>query len=219
MLKANRLQCERNDKILFSDLTFEVEPGSLLMVNGPNGSGKSSLLRMLAGLRRPSAGEIHWWGVPVIAGCDLLYIGHKTGILSALTPYEDLKWFCGIRSPIQQIDLMILSALSAVGLEEYQATPCEYLSAGQKQRVALARLWINPPSLIILDEPFVALDPEGQYLLQQRIRIHLKGGGLVIMASHQGSPEEVGEEDSDILQRCITLGANRDKLERVCGSL
>lgn len=214
MLKANRLHCERDERILFSDLTFDVCPGSFLKVTGPNGSGKSSLLKILAGLLPPSEGQVIWQGNNIQAlnglyASHLLYIGHKTGLQPALTPIENLTWLLALQAQNDNNSVSfgsesnssgsdsgpnsagsnrdrIVSALQTVGLKPYQNVPCIGLSAGQRQRVTLARCWIQNAKLWILDEPLIALDDAGQELLQNRLLDHLREGGLLVVASHHG---------------------------------
>jgi heme exporter protein A len=187
MLKVSALGCEWGNQKLFSKLTFEVAPGSALRVSGANGVGKSSLLKILTGLLLPSAGSIFWRGQTVRAGdpfflSELLYIGHKVGIQPALTPLQNLNWLIGIRgnSSFTQIKF----ALKAVGLQGFENTPCEVLSKGQCQRVALARLWLAPPVCWILDEPFTGLDETGIYLIREQFLAHLELGGIIVIATH-----------------------------------
>lgn len=187
MLKVNILCCEWNNQKLFSNLTFEVNPGSALVVSGTNGVGKSSLLKILTGLYLPSEGSIFWRGQNFQAGApfflsELLYIGHKIGIQPALTPLQNLKWLMGITGKFAKADIGL--ALQSVGLQGFEAVPCEVLSKGQCQRVALARLWLDPPICWILDEPFTALDEMGVRLLHDQFLVHLKRGGILVVATH-----------------------------------
>jgi heme exporter protein A len=187
VLKVSSLGCEWDNRILFGELTFEVVPGSALIVSGANGAGKSSLLKMLTGLSLPSSGNIFWQDQlfkvedPTVLS-QLLYIGHKIGVQPALTPLQNLEWMIGIsrKSIVENCRL----ALEAVGLAAFAEVPCEVLSKGQCQRVALARLWLDPPICWILDEPFTALDEAGVCLLQNRFLAHLKQGGILVIATH-----------------------------------
>ncbi|HXH55652.1 MAG TPA: cytochrome c biogenesis heme-transporting ATPase CcmA [Gammaproteobacteria bacterium] len=187
MLKVNSLSGEWDSRVLFSGLTFEVAPGSALIVSGANGAGKSSLLKILTSLSLPSSGNIRWQDQLFKAGdpdvlSQLLYIGHKIGVQPALTPLQNLEWMTGIsrKSVVKNCRL----ALEAVGLAEFEDVRCEVLSKGQCQRVALARLWLDPPICWILDEPFTALDETGVSLLQDRFLTHLKQGGILVVATH-----------------------------------
>lgn len=187
MLKANNLGFAWDYQQLFSNLTFEINPGTALLVSGSNGVGKSSLLKILTGLLLPSEGRITWEGKQVKPGdptflSHLLYIGHKMGIQPTLTPLQNLKWLLEITGKSILADIGV--ALKTVGLEGYKNTPCEQLSKGQCQRVALARLWLNPPAYWVLDEPFTGLDEQGINLVQNKLLEHLKQGGMIVMATH-----------------------------------
>ncbi len=190
MLKANALGFERESRTLFSNLTFEVEPGSMLFVSGANGSGKSSLLKILAGISRPTTGALIWRNQPLLSRdpyflAELLYIGHKIGIVPALTPLQNLQWLLGISHISAVSRAEVLQALKAVGLGKFFDIPCEQLSKGQCQRVALARLWIHPGACWILDEPLAGLDEEGFLLLREQCSRHLEQKGIIIVASHR----------------------------------
>jgi heme exporter protein A len=187
VLKVSSLGCEWDNQALFSELTFEVASGSALIVSGANGVGKSSLLKILTGLSLPSSGSISWQDQIFKAGdpyflSDLLYIGHKIGIQPALTPLQNLEWMMGISRKLVLKNCR--RALEAVGLAAFESVPCEVLSKGQCQRVALARLWLDPPICWILDEPFTALDETGVSLVQDRFLTHLKHGGILVVATH-----------------------------------
>jgi len=192
VLKANALGCDRGNRELFSKLTFELRPGSALKISGPNGAGKSSLLKILAGLWQPSVGSVTWRGQPLVSGdpvflTQLFYLGHQPGIEPLLTPIENCQWQLGIgsASAIDQRTDKICAALQALGLQAFANIPCERLSKGQCQRLALARLWIQPPLLWILDEPYTGLDEIGRDLLCKRVLEHVQQGGIVVMATHQ----------------------------------
>jgi len=175
--------------VLFSDLTFQVEPGMMLLVSGVNGIGKSTLLKILTGLWEASSGTVTWDGTVVKPGdpfflSQLLYIGHKIGIQPILTPLENLKWLLRIHSIFAISEAEIKFALQTIGLKGFEDIPCEQLSKGQQYRVALARLWIKPPRYWILDEPLTALDESGRELLMDRFFEHLKQQGYLVMTSH-----------------------------------
>ncbi len=187
MLKANNLGFAWDCQQLFSNLTFKVNPGAALLVSGSNGVGKSSLLKILTGLVLASEGTITWAGKQVKPGdpnflSHLLYIGHKMGIQPALTPIQNLQWLLGLcgKSVLAEINFV----LNTVGLSGFENSPCERLSKGQCQRVALARLWLNPPKYWVLDEPFTGLDEQGIALVQNKLIAHLKHGGILVMATH-----------------------------------
>jgi heme exporter protein A len=115
----------------------------------------------------------------------MLYLGHKLGIQPSLTVIQNLKWLLGITTLKTYSQVQILSTLEKMGLKGLENTVCEHLSKGQYQRLALARLWLDPPQYWILDEPMTALDEMGVELLYKRILSHLVEGGLLVMASHR----------------------------------
>lgn len=185
MLEARKLLCERDERILFSDLSFQVNAGEWIQVTGGNGAGKTTLLRLLTGLARPDAGEVFWQAQPLHRVRDsyhqnLLWIGHQPGIKTRLTALENLRFFH------QDGDTEnCLAALAQAGLAGYEDIPVNQLSAGQQRRVALARLWLTRATLWILDEPFTAIDVNGVERLTQRMAQHTEKGGIVILTTHQ----------------------------------
>ena len=192
MLTAQGLACVRGDRLLFKDLGFVLEAGSLLYVLGENGSGKSSLLRMLCGLLMPEQGEILWAGKSIKSHAEqylpnLKYLGHLNGLKDDLTALENLQM--GARIAGQDVTAAAtLAALTAIGIARCANLPVRVLSQGQKRRVALAALWLIPSSLWILDEPFAALDVAATEVLAARISEHLAAGGMTVLTSHQDVP-------------------------------
>jgi len=196
MLNIANLECVRGDRQLFSGLSFTVEEGSLLHVHGPNGSGKTTLLRAIAGLVLPEAGEVEWNGVSSRKlgedfNRELLYLGHHYGLKFELTGYENLRIFAKL-SGFDISEAEVEAALKQMGLARCVELPVKVLSQGQKKRVALARLLLQPPKLWILDEPFVALDVAAVSMLLELIQQHVADGGMVILTTHQEVDVEVG---------------------------
>lgn len=187
LLSIQSLFCERDERILFSDLTFTVAAGQLVQVLGSNGSGKTTLLRIICGLNDSYEGDIFWRGTHVREQrenflASLLYIGHRVGVNRILTPRENLRWSASLHTPVD--DNHIESALARVGLKAYEDIPCRNLSAGQNQRVSLARLLISPAILWILDEPFTTLDVYGVRELELLLAEHIAGGGAALVTTH-----------------------------------
>jgi len=182
---------------LFSGLSFDLEPGTLLHVRGRNGSGKTTLLRALCGLLAPDAGEIRWNGenserLGDDYRADLLYLGHLNGIKSDLTGIENLRVSATLDG--DEVDEERLrSALEQMGLAGFEDLPTKVLSQGQKKRVALARLLVSEARLWILDEPFTTLDVDAVDLLQMLIAEHVSRVGIVILTTHQEVPLTSGQ--------------------------
>ncbi|GGO85067.1 cytochrome c biogenesis ATP-binding export protein CcmA [Marinobacterium nitratireducens] len=187
LLKVEKLFCERDDRILFDGLSFEVHAGEVLQIEGQNGSGKTTLLRILSGLSRNFDGEIYWRGES-LAGvmhdyrASLLYFGHQPGVKATLTPEENLNWYAALHPDIDAAG--IGEALERVGLAGYEDVPCHNLSAGQHRRVSLARLYLSRAPLWILDEPFTAIDKKGVAEKEQLILSHAARGGAAILTTH-----------------------------------
>lgn len=187
LLRAERLFCERDERVLFSALSFSLSAGQLMQVMGSNGSGKTTLLRIVCGLNDSYDGDIYWCGEPISEQreqflASMLYIGHRVGVNRILTPRENLRWSAALHAPVD--DERIVSALARVGLRAYEDIPCRNLSAGQQQRVSLARLLISPARLWILDEPFTTLDVYGVAELENLLAEHVSQGGAVLFTTH-----------------------------------
>jgi heme exporter protein A len=205
VLDAVALACERDWRVLFEQLELRLVPGDMLQVVGPNGSGKTSLLRLLAGLMPPSAGEIRLYGQPLSSqraelARTLLWLGHAPGIKGLLTAEENLTWLCALHQPATRE--AIWQALTAVGLRGFEDVPCHTLSAGQQRRVALARLYLPGPKLWVLDEPFTALDKAAVAQLEAHLAAHCEQGGLVVLTTHhEMKVKPSGYRELDLGQR------------------
>ena len=196
MLTATGLSCVRGERRLFAGLDLAVGPGEWLHVQGENGAGKTSLLRILAGLSPPAAGEIYWQGEPVKALAEefrrhLLFLGHHGAVKEELTPLENLTLAAQLDGT-RLDETEALQALGRFGLRGREDLAVRFLSAGQKRRVLLARLAVRKATLWILDEPFTALDVKAVDMLSGLIVDHISGGGLAILTSHQSIPVQDG---------------------------
>lgn len=184
MLQGIGLCCIRDDRVLFSDLNFELAAGQVLLLEGRNGSGKTSLLRILCGFREADAGQVLWCGQSVERSdyyADMAYVGHLDGIKKELTVLENLSVSLALsRSGHYTID----QALTRVHLTGYDDTLVQALSAGQKRRLSLARLLITRNHLWILDEPFTSLDKQGIALIETLMIQHCTNGGMIVLTSH-----------------------------------
>jgi heme exporter protein A len=190
MFEIDQLACLRGERLLFRKLGCTLAAGSLLRVAGANGTGKTSLLRLLAGLGEPAAGQIRWQGKPIQTqretfNAALCYLGHAATLSDLLTPEENLHFAClsaGIAASPQEC----CQTLQEIGLAAQLDLPCKVLSQGQRRRVALARLTLAATRpLWILDEPFTALDQAAIEELAGRCSAHCAAGGIVIFTSHQ----------------------------------
>ncbi|OUD12906.1 cytochrome c biogenesis heme-transporting ATPase CcmA [Thioflexithrix psekupsensis] len=187
VLAGQQLQCIRDERILFDQLSFQVHAGEILQIEGRNGSGKTSLLRILCGLALPSEGEVLWCGQSIERAAnefrsELIYVGHYPGVKADLTPLENLAFVRSLTAQSQAISDE--QALAQFGLYGFEDVPTRTLSAGQQRRVALARLFVRQAQVWILDEPFTSLDKTAIKMLEQLIDNHAQSGGLVVLTSH-----------------------------------
>jgi heme exporter protein A len=188
VLEARQLAVSRDDRLLFCGLDFRLPPGQVLQVAGPNGVGKTTLLNIVAGLLAPDAGEILWSGQavtddPAAFRHGFTWIGHHPGLKLMLSARENLVWLAQLRG-LPASDGVIAAALEKVDLYGYEDVPVARLSAGQKRRVALARLFVEQRPLWILDEPFTAIDRQGVAELEGWLRGQAETGGMVLLTTH-----------------------------------
>lgn len=193
-LTVEQLACIRGERQLFSDLNFRLVPGEALLLHGPNGSGKSSLLRLLAGFLPPAHGRVLWDGVPVSEDAEahlarLQYLGHQDAVKSQLGTGDNLLFWARLYGldPVGA-EAAVTTALDAAGLQRQRHLQGGYLSAGQKRRLALARLLLKPATLWLLDEPTNALDTSAVAWLGKLLAAHRAKGGMIILASHVDVP-------------------------------
>jgi heme exporter protein A len=193
------LACRRGERLVFAGLECRLPAGGALVLTGSNGSGKSSLLRLLATLLIPAAGRLLWGGVPVARDmahyrAAVHYVGHLDATKPALTPRETLGFWAALRgttapdidaAPAVDRAPAIDKALADFGLGAVADWPCRWLSAGQRRRLALARLVASPAPIWLLDEPNAALDGDGETRLAAAIATHRAAGGRVAIATHQ----------------------------------
>ena len=173
----------RSGRPVFSDLAFSVEQGEALTVMGPNGAGKSSLLRIVAGLLPPSSGTVSLEGVEADTSIaeEAHYLGHRDALKPALTPLETLNFW---QAMLGRTLMAPMRALECVGLAHAAHLPSAYLSAGQRRRLALARLLVAHRPLWLLDEPTAALDAASEAMFTGLVVEHLASGGMALAATH-----------------------------------
>jgi heme exporter protein A len=188
-VEAHALACERGGRIVFRALDFAVERGDALSLEGPNGAGKTSLLRMIAGLLPPAMGTLSFAspGGNVSdaeeRGRFVGWLGHHDGIKAQLSVAENAAFAAALYGPAGGGATAM--ALDRVALARIADLPGQYLSAGQRRRLALARLLLCNRPLWLLDEPLAALDAAGKRLAAELIAAHCAGGGIVIAATHE----------------------------------
>ncbi|MCH8104393.1 MAG: cytochrome c biogenesis heme-transporting ATPase CcmA [Proteobacteria bacterium] len=186
LLEISNLACIRDDRVLFEHISLSLTAGQMLLVEGPNGSGKTSLLRIITGLKLADEGEVLWQGKSIQQLTadyyeQINYVGHHDGVKRGLTCLENLRLVQAMGKP-SALDLD--SALEQVNLYRYGDTEVRNLSAGQKRRLALARLLVTESELWILDEPFTSLDQASMKLFKSLFERHLQDRGLIVMTSH-----------------------------------
>lgn len=185
-LTVDKLRCDRGGRRIFDNVSFALSGGEALIVTGRNGAGKSTLLAILAGQLRQTSGAVAVSGVRERTLPECLHlIGHREALKAAMTAKENLDF---ARDLLGDALLPTLDALDRVGLVHAADVPVAYLSAGQKRRVALARLLVAYRPLWLLDEPTSALDIASQSMLFKLLNEHTGSGGLVIAATHQELP-------------------------------
>ena len=193
-IDADNLACRRSGRLVFEGLSFALADGAALIVTGRNGAGKSRLLGILAGrLRARPRARVRGRRASASGPCRecLHFVGHRDALKGALTAEENLAF---ARDLLGDAALAPREALAAVGLAHAAALPVAYLSAGQRRRVALARLLVAHRPVWLLDEPTAALDAAAQEMLLGLMRTHLAAGGLVIAATHATLPPRGARE-------------------------
>ena len=187
VLKAEQLFCERDDRVLFRELSFSARAGEVIQIKGSNGSGKTTLLRVICGLNDNYHGTLKWFNEPIEDNQDdfyssLIYLGHQVGVNKVLTPVENLRWSVGLRENVTSES--IYQALAEIGLRGFEDSQCFSLSAGQQQRVSLSKLLLGTAIIWVLDEPFTTLDVDGVQLLEKLLGDHTRKGGVALVTTH-----------------------------------
>jgi len=186
-LDIEDLTCIRGQRVLFRGLRFTVAAGLLLCVEGPNGVGKTSLLRLIAGFLRPASGTIR---LKTDSG-DIVdteergkfigWLSHQDAVKPQMTVREQLDF----AARLYGCDCASDAAMESFGILGLADLPGQYLSAGQKRRLALARLKLCARPLWLLDEPLAALDTAGKKLVADTVAMHCASGGIVVASTHE----------------------------------
>lgn len=184
------LTCIRGERVVFTGLDFALGAGEAVLLLGPNGSGKSSLLRVMAGLLRPATGRLTWDGAAIHGdreghAANTRYIGHHDAIKPVLTVAENISFWVRQWCPdVTDVAGAVADGLARFDMERLIDVPGKMLSAGQKRRVNLARLFAAPAPLWLLDEPTTALDKASVKVLEEEIAAHRANGGMVVVSTH-----------------------------------
>lgn len=185
LLAVRGLRFARNETPIFGPLDFAVGSGEALLVQGGNGAGKTTLLRVLAGLLRADAGTVEIDGAKArheLRARSMAYLSHLPGLKADLPALQNLEFLCGLHG--RRHRQTPASSMAIVGLAGFEDTAVRHLSAGQKKRLGLARLWLSPAPLWLLDEPYANLDLEGINLVNRMIGAHLRDGGGALVTTH-----------------------------------
>ncbi|MBU6498057.1 MAG: heme ABC exporter ATP-binding protein CcmA [Rhodospirillales bacterium] len=185
MLEGEGLAAFRGERLVFAGLSFRLARGGALLLTGPNGAGKSTLLRLLAGLGRAEAGRLLWDDEDALADRTahagrIAYLGHQDAIKPGLTAAENLRFWGDMAA--------VMATLEGAGLAHLAELPARLLSAGQKRRLALARLTLARAPIWLLDEPTLGLDAAAVSRFGDQLAAHLARGGLVVAATHLPLP-------------------------------
>jgi heme exporter protein A len=186
-LCVEKVHVWRGDRHVLKGVSLEVHPGELMHVSGPNGTGKTTLLRVVSGLLRPEKGSVAWCGRAIAASAAeyqsvLAYASHEPALKSDLTALENLRFSVGMKRPVSAAELR--SSLERTGVGTCADLPARVLSAGQRRRVAMARVLAFRADLWLLDEPFTNLDGSGSSLLSALLAEHVGQGGVALVVAH-----------------------------------
>lgn len=186
-LCVDKVHVWRGERHVLQGVDLNVGPGELLHVSGPNGTGKTTLLRVVSGLLRPESGTVTWRGQPIAAVRPeyygaLAYASHEPALKSDLTALENLRFAVGLKRRVTTAELR--ASLQRTGVEDCADLPSRVLSAGQRRRVAMARVVSFRAPLWLLDEPYTNLDTAGAALMTSLLEDHVRSGGMVLVVAH-----------------------------------
>jgi heme exporter protein A len=186
-LAVDKVHVWRGDRHVLRGVSLTLLPGELLHVAGPNGTGKTTLLRVVSGLLRPESGGVRWLGRPIAETRTdfqgaLAYASHEPALKGDLTALENLRFLVGLKRRISADELA--ASLARAGVADCADLPARVLSAGQRRRVALARILASRAALWLLDEPYTNLDASGALLLTNLLQEHVGSGGMALVVAH-----------------------------------
>lgn len=189
ILTVSELSARRGEDLIFSGISFRLDPGRALVVTGRNGSGKSTLIRVVAGLLASEAGRVTVTagGAEIPRAAEAChYLGHRNAMKREMTVEENLVFWKRFMGDFAgDAGLVPEEAAARLGLAELLHLPFGYLSAGQQRRMAMAKLLVAWRPIWLLDEPTAALDVQSEDLFAGLMKAHLARGGIIIAATHQ----------------------------------
>jgi heme exporter protein A len=186
-LCVEKVHVWRGDRHVLQGVSAQIQPQELLHISGPNGAGKTTLLRVVSGLLRPEQGSVTWLGQSIVANrtdyqAALAYASHEPALKGDLTALENLRFAVGLKRRITADELR--AALARTGVAGCANLPARVLSAGQRRRVAMARVLAMNATVWLLDEPYTNLDAAGSELISQLLQGHVAAGGLALVVAH-----------------------------------
>lgn len=187
-LCVEKVHVWRGDRHVLQGVSAQIQPQELLHISGPNGTGKTTLLRVVSGLLRPEQGSVTWLGQSIAAirtdyQAALAYASHEPALKGDLTALENLRFAVGLKRGITADESR--TALARTGVAGCADLPARVLSAGQRRRVAMARVLAMRATVWLLDEPYTNLDAAGSELISELLQTHVAGGGLALVVAHQ----------------------------------
>jgi heme exporter protein A len=186
-LSVEKVHVWRGDRHVLRGVSLDLRPRQLLHVSGPNGTGKTTLLRVVCGLLRPEQGLVSWLGMSIASvrteyQAALAYASHEPALKADLTALENLRFAVGLKRRATVDELR--ASLERTGVAACADLPARVLSAGQRRRVAMARVLAMSASLWLLDEPFTNLDAAGTDLMAGLLQSHVEQGGAALVVAH-----------------------------------
>jgi heme exporter protein A len=187
-LTIDKVHVWRGERHVLKGVSIQLRPHELVHIAGPNGAGKTTLLRVASGLLRPEQGAVTWRGQSIVHfrtdyQAALAYASHEPALKSDLTALENLRFAVGLKRRVTTQELR--ATLDRTGVATCADLPARVLSAGQRRRVAMARVLAMNAALWLLDEPYSNLDAAGAELLSQLLQLHAEGGGMGLVVAHQ----------------------------------
>jgi heme exporter protein A len=186
-LCVEKVHVWRGDRHVLQGVSAQIQPQELLHISGPNGTGKTTLLRVVSGLLRPEQGSVTWLGQSISTirtdyQAALAYASHEPALKGDLTALENLRFAVGLKRRISADEMR--AALARTGVAGCADLPARVLSAGQRRRVAMARVLAMRATVWLLDEPYTNLDAAGSELISELLQTHVAGGGLALVVAH-----------------------------------